>query len=120
MSSVQDQRIEANCKIIWGNFCVYDLDTETDDNVHYVCFVRKDHGDSFGPPLIVTGLCHSSKAAWAELDRMLQLLARQVQRGTPMTRDERLEFAGGPKGEHRHILSIFLDEMEKRESVKHA
>jgi hypothetical protein len=34
MSSAQVQCIEANCKIIWGNYCEYDLDSETDDYVN--------------------------------------------------------------------------------------
>src|SRR5271156_4866994 len=83
MSSAQGQRIEANCMIIWGNDCEYDLDIETDDYVNYMCYVKKDFGDSFGPPLMISSLCRSSEAAWAELDRMLELWAKQVKRGTP-------------------------------------
>ncbi|KAF2253354.1 hypothetical protein BU26DRAFT_515722 [Trematosphaeria pertusa] len=120
MSSARGQRIEANCKIIWGADCEYDLDNETDDYVHYMAHVKKDFGVSFGPPLAMTGLCGSSEAALAELDRMLELWAKQVKRGTPMTKDERLEIFGGPKGKHKKILSKFIDEFEKRERAKRA
>lgn len=119
MSDVQGQRIEANCKVIWGNAFEYDLDIETDDYVNYICFVKKDYGTSFGSPLTMTCVCRSSEAAWAELDRMLRLWARQVQRGTPMTKDESLEIFGGPKGEHKNILSKVIDAREKREGTKH-
>ena len=120
MSSAQGQRIEANCKIIWGNDCEYDLDIETDDYVNYMCHVKKDFGDSFGPPLTMTSLCRSSEAAWAELDRMLELWAKQVKRGTPMTKDEQLEVFGGPKGEHKKLISQVIDAFEKREGAKSA
>jgi hypothetical protein len=118
MSDAQGQRIEANCKIIWGSNCEYHLNIETDDWVNYICFVKKDFGDSFGPPLTMTSACRSSEAAWAELDRMLELWARQVKRGTPMTKDENLEIFGGPKGEHKHLLSRVMDVFEKKEGVK--
>jgi hypothetical protein len=48
---------------------------------------------------------------------MLELWAKQVKRGTPMTKDERLEVFGGPKGKHRKLLSKFMDEREKRGGV---
>jgi hypothetical protein len=120
MSSVQGQRIQANCKIIWGDDSEYDLDAESDDYINYTCFVRKDYGTSFGPPLTMTGLCYTREGAWAELDRRLKLWARQVQRGTPMTRDEHLEIFGGPRGKYRHILSICMDAFEKSKGTKHA
>lgn len=120
MSSAQGQRIEANCKIIWGNHCEYDLDLETDDYVNYACTVKRDFGTSFGPPLTMTSLCPSSEAAWAELDRMLELWARQVTRGTPMTKDEKLEIFGGWKGKHSKILSDFIDVLEERGVMKSA
>jgi hypothetical protein len=120
MSDAQGQRIEANCKIIWGNNCEYDFDIETDDYINYICYVKKDFGYSFGPPLTLTSLCHSSEAAWGELDRMLELWAKQVKRGTPMTKDERLDIFGGRKGEFKKLLSKFIDEFEKREGVKQA
>jgi hypothetical protein len=78
MSNDRGQRIEANCKIIWGNDSEYDLEMETDDYVHYYCFVRKDFGSSFGPILTMTNVCNSSEAACTELDRMLELWANQV------------------------------------------
>jgi hypothetical protein len=82
MPSIRSQRIEENCKIIWGNDCDYDIDLETDDWVEYACVVKKDFGLSFGPPLTLTSLCPSSEAAFSELDRMLELWAKQVKRGT--------------------------------------
>jgi len=101
MSSTQGQRIEANCRIIWGNNCAHDLEIETDDHVNFMCHMERDLGHSFGPPLTMTSFCYSSEAAWAELDRMLGLWAEQVNRGTPMTKDENLEIFGGSKGSIR-------------------
>lgn len=117
MSSAEGQRIEANCKIIWGSGCVYDFDIETDDYINYACVVKKDFGTSFGPPLTMTSLCPSRDAAWAELDRMLELWARSVKRGTPMTKDEKLAVFGGWKGKHSKILSDFIDVFEKRSAM---
>lgn len=118
MSSARGQRIEANCKTIWGSDSEYDLELETDDYITYICFVRKDFGDHFGPPLTMTDVCPSDETAWAELDRMLELWAKQVKRGTPMTRDEELSIFGGRNGQHTRILSQFIDEFEKREGMK--
>ena len=120
MSSIQGQRIEANCKIIWGNGYEFDLDIETEDYVTYICVVKIDFGESFGPPLMLTSGCPSSEAAWAELDRMLDLWAKQVQRGTPMTRDESLKIFGGPRGQHRQLLRKAMDAFERREGAKPA
>ncbi|KAH7061673.1 hypothetical protein BKA63DRAFT_573385 [Paraphoma chrysanthemicola] len=114
MSSPRYQRIEANCKTIWGNDSDYDFDFETDDWEHYACVVKKDYGTEFGPPLIMTCLCPSSDAAWAGLDRMLGLWAKQVVRGTDMTKDEMLSICGGSKGELKGVLGRFIDECEKR------
>ena len=113
MSSPRGQRVEANCKIIWGDDSDYDLEIETDDHSEYAWLVRKDFGTSFGPPLTMTNYYPSVEAAWTELDRMLSLLAKQVQRGTPMTKQESLEIFGGSRGEHRNILSKFMDYKEK-------
>jgi hypothetical protein len=118
MSDAQGQRIEANCKIIWGSSCDYDLDIETDDWVNYVCVVKKDFGTSYGPLLMITSVCRSSEAAWAELDRVLDLWAKQVKRWTPMTKAENLEIFEGPKGEHKRLLRKFMDQLERREGVK--
>ncbi|KAM7195830.1 hypothetical protein V8F33_006479 [Rhypophila sp. PSN 637] len=117
MSSKQGERIQANCKTIWGNDYTYDLSIETDDYVNHICFVRKDFGDSFGSPIAMTSCCPSSEAAWAESDRMLGLWASQVKRGTPMTKDERLEIFGGRKGEHKALLSR-MEEFRLREGAK--
>ncbi|KAK4182251.1 hypothetical protein QBC35DRAFT_510322 [Podospora australis] len=118
MSSEQGERIRANCKTIWGNHDDYDLSIENDNCVDYQCFVRKDFGDSFGSPIAMTSCCPSSEAAWAELDRMLGLWASRVKRGTPMTKNERLETFGGPKGKHKAVLSKFMDEFQLREGAK--
>ena len=80
MSFTQGQRIEANCKVIWGSDSEYELDVESDDTDTYQGFVRKDFGDSIGPPLTMTILCPSSKAAWTELDRMLSYWAKETKR----------------------------------------
>lgn len=117
MPSAEGQRIEANCRTIWGDNCEYDVDLETDDYVNYVCIVRKDFGLSFGSPLTMTSLCPSEEAAWAELDRMLRSWAQQVKRGTPMTKAEKLEIFGGWRGQQKMVLSCFLNELEKREGT---
>ena len=113
MAADQGQRIQANCKIIWGD-ADYDLDVETDDWVTYTCVVKKDHGLCFGPPLTMTGICNSEGQAWRELDRMLGVWARQVQGGQPMTRAQSLEIFGGPNGRNTFVLEKFLDEVERR------
>lgn len=118
MSSIQGQRIQENCKTIWGSHNDYELSIETDDYMNYICYVKVDYGLYFGPPVISTSLCPSSEAAWAELDRLLGVWAKQVTRGTPMTRDEHLEIFGGWRGQHKEILSTFMDEAEKREGAK--
>lgn len=115
MSSLAGQRIQANCKIIWGDHNDYEFDVETDDNLNYAGYVKVDYGFSFGPPLTMTSLCPSNEAAWAELERMLELWATQVKRGTPMTGDDMLEIFGGRRGEHKRILGMFMDAVEKRE-----
>ena len=67
---------------------------------------------------MMTSVCRSSEAAWAELDRMLELWATQVKRGTPMTRNEWLEIFGGPEGEDKMLLTKLMDAFEKREGAK--
>lgn len=116
MTAAQGARIEANCKIIWGDGD-YDLDVETDDWVEYACVVKRDFGLCIGPPLTMTGLCNSAEQAWRELDRMLGVWARQIQGGHPMTKAQSLEIFGGPNGRKRAILEKFHDEVEKREIV---
>ncbi|KAK1675965.1 hypothetical protein BDP55DRAFT_662811 [Colletotrichum godetiae] len=100
------QRIEENCKTIWGDH-VYEIDYETDDNEVFQYFVLRDYGSSFGPALTMTLLCHSEEAAYRELDRMLGIWAAQVRRGTPMTKEESLEIFGGPRGECKRVLEEF-------------
>ena len=118
MTSAQGERIQANCKIIWGDHDDYDLDMETDNWEEYACLVRKDYGLSLGPPLTMTQSCGSENAAWAELDRMLRIWAGQVQRGTPMTKQEYSEIFGGPRGELRNLVSDFIELGEKRKATE--
>jgi hypothetical protein len=80
MSSAQGERLERNCKLIWGAHCDYDFDVETDDWEWYSCVVKQDFGSSVGPPLIMTGLRPSEEAAWKELEKMLESFAEAVTR----------------------------------------
>jgi hypothetical protein len=112
MSSAQNQKVEANCKVIWGDGDFdYDLESE-DGQCWYV--VKKDHGSFYGPPLTMTGCCDTPEKAWNELDRMLSKWAKQVQSGESMKKDEKLEIFGGPNGRNKNILKVFLREAEKR------
>jgi len=120
MPSTQVQRIEANCRIIWGNGSEYELDIETDDYVNYSCYVRRDFGTSFGPALMIAIAHGSSERALAELDRMLGLWVKYIERGTPMSKDERLEIFGGPRGKYKNLLSEVIDVYEKIEGAKQA
>jgi hypothetical protein len=113
MSSARGQIIQANCKIIWGD-ADYDLDVETDDWVTYSCIVKKDFGSHFGPPLTMTGICNSEEHAWRELERMLDVWARQVQSGQPMTKAQALEIFGGANGHNTLVLGKAFDEAKKR------
>lgn len=113
MASPQSQRIQASCVTIWGNGD-YDIDIETDDCILYYAVVKKDFGDSFGPPLTITGICNSENHVWRELDRMLGLWARVVQSGQPMTEDQNLEIFGGPNGQNKPILREFMAMMSKK------
>jgi uncharacterized protein YajQ (UPF0234 family) len=115
MSSAQGKRIQANRKIIWGD-SDYEFDVETEDSMKYWGFVKKDFGFFFGPPLTMTALCNSRENAWNELDRMLDVWARQGQSGEPMTKNQRLEIFGGPNGRNKAVLEMFMAELEKRET----
>ncbi|KAK1625368.1 hypothetical protein BDP81DRAFT_435653 [Colletotrichum phormii] len=106
MASRIQQRIEENCKTIWGDYD-YEIDYETDDNETFQYFVLRDYGSTFGSALAMTLLCHSEEAAYRELDRMLRIWAAQVRRGTPMTKEESLEIFGGPRGEFKRVLEVF-------------
>jgi hypothetical protein len=117
------QRIEANCKKIWGADKEFDIDIETDDYEHYACVVKEDRGLSFSSPLTMTNFCNGPDRAWEELDRMLRTWARQVESGRPMTREECLEIFSGPNGRHRNFLEAFLnkkDEMDVLATAKKA
>jgi hypothetical protein len=109
MTSTQSQRIVANCKLIWGKDDDYDLDIETDDWVTYTCYVKRIVEGVPGPLLMLAMASPSREAAWAELDRMLELQAKVVKRGTPMTKEERLEISGGPRGEYKALLSEVME-----------
>jgi hypothetical protein len=45
---------------------------------------------------------------------MLDVWARQVQSGQPMTRAQRLEIFGGPNGRNVPVLEQFFDAAKKR------
>lgn len=61
------------------------------------------------------GLCNSQDRAWSELDRMLDVWARQVQSGLPMTKEQSLDIFSRPNGQGRAVLGKFLDELKRRE-----
>lgn len=63
----------------------------------------------------MTTLCRSERAAWNELERMLRLWAEQVQSGRPMTKAQRLDIFGGPRGEYRQLLERVHTFREKHE-----
>lgn len=71
--------------------------------------VREDKGQSFGPILIMTNVCDEGESAWDELDRMLRLMAAQVDGGKPMDRKESLDIFSKPSGENRAALAQFMD-----------
>jgi len=111
------QRIEANCQKIWGADKEFDIDIETDDYEYYQCFVRQDHGLSFGPTLVITSVRGGPDRAWNELDRMLRLWARQVESGRPMTREEHLEIFSGPNGEYRNLLETVMNKKAEMDAL---
>ena len=112
MSADQGQRIQNNCRVLWGDGD-YELDIETDDWLTYYGYVRKDFGLHFGPLLIMTGECNSSENTWRELDRMLAAMAQQVKTREPMTKAQKLEVFGGPNGRNRKAVGAFLDLLDK-------
>jgi benzoyl-CoA reductase/2-hydroxyglutaryl-CoA dehydratase subunit BcrC/BadD/HgdB len=83
MSAPSVQRWEANCKIIWGADCDYDLEIE-DDYMGFpgsaCAFVRKDFGTALGPPLLMTMMPRDGAAAIRELERMLAEIVMKKQR----------------------------------------
>lgn len=112
MASSEAQRIQSLCQLIWGDGD-YDLDLETDDRITYYVVVKKDYGTSFGPLLMMTGICHSEDHAWGELDRMLNTWAKQKLSGRPMTDDELLDIFGGPNGVEKPLLKKCLAMMKE-------
>ena len=111
------QRIKSNCKKIWGADKEFEINIETGDYHYYLCFVRQDHGFSFGPTLVMTNVCNGSDRAWNELDRMLRLWARQVESGRPMTREERLEIFSGPNGAYRSLLETVMNKEAQMDAL---
>jgi hypothetical protein len=102
--AAQGKRIHAFCKLIWGE-ADYDIDLENERCESYWCIVKKDFGDSYGPPLIMTtSVCHTENAAFNELERMLRIKADKVKSGKPITKDDKLEIHGGRNGEFRDLL----------------
>ncbi|KAK7178621.1 ABC transporter [Paraphaeosphaeria sporulosa] len=90
------------------------------ENIRYARLDATDEQiiDRLRPPLTMTSLCPSSEADLAELDRMLDLWAKQAKRGTPMTKDENLEIFGGRKGELKNLLRQFIDVFERKEGTE--
>jgi hypothetical protein len=60
-----------------------------------------------------TGFCNSREKAWNELDRMLDVWARQEQSGVLMTKNQRLEIFGRPNGRNKAVLEMFMAKLEK-------
>jgi hypothetical protein len=76
------ERIEANCKIIWGDKD-YDFEVEGGDmfsqsDPGFQIFVREDRGTSWGHFLTATPLYRNQETCWSELDRVLKLDAEEV------------------------------------------
>ena len=80
------QRWEADCKLIWGADCDYDLEIE-DDYMGFrgsaCAFVRKDYGTELGPPLLMTLMSKDGDSAVRELERMLAEIVMNKQREYP-------------------------------------
>jgi len=113
----QYERLHANCKKIWGANKEFDFEVEADHYIYYQAHVKEDWGSSFSGALTMTGVCNSRDAAWNELDRMLDLWARQVESGQPMTRETALELFSGPNRRQENVLKQFMDEKAWREGA---
>jgi len=113
----QSERLHANCKKIWGADKEFDFEVENDQFIYYQAHVKEDQGLSFSGALTMTGVCNSRDAAWNELDRMLDLLARQVESGRPMTRETALELFSGPNGRQENVLRQFMDMKARMEGA---
>ncbi|KAI9644202.1 hypothetical protein NHQ30_007556 [Ciborinia camelliae] len=113
MAPFQVERIEANCKIIWGDHdYAFDVDDENDG---WYCTIRRDYGDGFGKSLVVTGLFNTEKKAWIDLDRMLRKRAKQIQSGKPMAKDQIWETLGKPHTRDRDSSEDYMDGDEEEE-----
>ncbi|KAK1917150.1 hypothetical protein P3342_011995 [Pyrenophora teres f. teres] len=87
MSTVQQQqRITANCEIIWGKR-EYDFDVETDEDYYYQILVREDCGTYWGETFTYTPMYVGLKSAWRESDIMLQGSAENVLRERQKSRE---------------------------------
>lgn len=107
--SLQAQRILTNCKKIWGADKEFNIDLDCDGPWgDCQAFVREDGGLTLGPMLTMTNVCHGSKRAWNELDRMLRLWAQQVESGRPLSQEEALDIFSKPSGENRAVLGQFM------------
>ncbi|KAI0804126.1 hypothetical protein GGR55DRAFT_333716 [Xylaria sp. FL0064] len=80
MSVDKAERMQANCRAIWGNGN-YDLDCEGDyEGGTWLCFVKQDYGLEYGPLLIMTLPAATPEQAWEELERMLNYGAEKARR----------------------------------------
>lgn len=83
----QPQRIENNCKTIFGCHCGYEFDTETDtgEDEYWQIYVRSS--DDYRV-VWMSNIYMSEEAAWRELDIDLEMAARQKKHGVPKTKEE--------------------------------
>ncbi|KAF2430154.1 hypothetical protein EJ08DRAFT_649944 [Tothia fuscella] len=122
-NTTQDQgtdigrRIEANCARIWGADAQYDLDMETNDNIHYQRFVKKDFGDSFSAPLIATVSCRGEAAALAQLDRELAQLADHVESGQ-MKPEQKAKLIAKAEKTNEDAWKKVFENFEKRKGLQ--
>ena len=62
----------------------------------------------------MTGLCNLSEQDWRDLDRMLDVWARHLQSGQPMTTAQRFDVFGSPNGWNKALLERFFVELDRR------
>jgi hypothetical protein len=71
------ERVQTNCKIIWGDKdYVFEMEGDHDNN--FQVLVREDCGTYFRDPLTCTPLYVGQETAWKELDRVLSLGAENI------------------------------------------
>lgn len=78
MSSSESEKIQANCRIIWGPG-LYDIEIEHENFECWMIFVREDHGTYFGDPLLVTMPRDSLERAKSDLNGILNARVRDIQ-----------------------------------------